>query len=224
MNHDLSFYITGIEQGMIAALKKAVGKGDPDEGFAEDGYVRMIKGYDGELNATALRSAISKMTTSFPLIFVTYINGKDARASWDSGLPDEPMTMRRDCRFAAVVCSNDARGTEARRVGAPGSVGVYQMEADAVTALGGLRVERQDGSEKVLLTLAPLTPSGDSPIMQVPGVTAFAAYFDTYFEYDLPDRRAVEPIVIEEIIFGLDPLNTPGRPGELPGVQGNQLR
>jgi hypothetical protein len=221
---DLAFYIRGIEAGMIAALKSAVGLGDPDQGFAENGYVKMIKGYDGEMNAGALRAAISKIATSFPLMFVSYVNGKDDRAAWDSGLPNEPVTMGRDCRFAVVVATNDARGTEARRAGAAGNPGVYQMEADAVTALGGKLIavqvpaeEEAEVIETVYLTLRPLLPAGDSPIMQLPNVTAFAQYFDTYFEYELPDRRG-EPITIDQINFGISPLDRSQAGDGAPGV------
>src|SRR4051812_283107 len=99
---DLAFYIRGIEAGMIAALKSAVGLGDPDQGFAENGYVKMIKGYDGEMNAGELRAAVPRMVTNSPLMFVSYVTARDDRAAWDSGLPSEPVWMGRTCRFVVV--------------------------------------------------------------------------------------------------------------------------
>jgi hypothetical protein len=220
MIFDLAYYIRNIEAGMIAALSKALLKvpldedGNPPEGFSADGYVKMIKPYQGELNASSLRQAISGSVKNFPLIFITYVNGQDEEVVTGSVIPGEAITMKRDCRFAVVCCSNDARGTEERQSS------TYQMMADTVTTLGNRVIEKQEGSEKVMLTLQPLMPAGDSAITQIPGIWAIAQYFDTYFKYDLKDHRELGPIVINEIIFGITPLNAISGPatGE-PGVE-----
>lgn len=210
MIFDTAYYIKGIEAGMIAGLKAAIGKGVGDE-YALDGYVRMIKPYRGELNAGSLRQAISGSVKNFPLIFVTYVNtGREDEVNTGSVLPGEPITMRRECRFAAVCCSNDARGTDERQEG------TIQMAADAVSALGNRLIEKQEGQELVRLTRKPLKPAGDSAITQLPNIWAIAQYFDTSFDYDLADQRNVASIVVTDINLTFDVLGS--NPSGAPGV------
>lgn len=219
MSRGTDYYIENIREGMVQVLRSKLlkvpldGEGNPPEGYSADGYLRMIKGYVGDLSLGGLQKAIAAEARNYPLVLVFYINGNDSVPEWETALPGEAKTMRRDCRFGAACCSNNARGSEER------GADVIRMVGDVVRVLGNRMFARQEGDEKVNLTLEPVTPAGDRPLL-LPGVTALIQHFDVPFHYDLEDHReSGEVIVVTDINLRLDVLNLDvDSPGGVPGA------
>lgn len=212
MIRDFDFYVGGIEDGMLKALEtemKALG-------------VKTFASYSGELEPDTLKKAIAALTPKFPLVMVCYAGGKDINLPRTSPVFGASRVFQHECSFAVICAADDSRGETARRRGAGfKKIGAYQMLAAARDILSDLqltaRVEGEDEPE--LLTYQPLTPSATEFIARIPEVTAYAEIFDTYFKWETRDRSKPGRAV-EEIIVGVDRINTPTElPGNLPGVK-----
>jgi phage gp37-like protein len=204
------FFITGIEDGIMAALDAAVGKDAPG------GYVKTIASYAGEMDSDQLRRALGELTPRLPLMLVAYGDGKDAQDPRTAAVMGEPRIYRHDCTFTVICLSGDARGDLARRRGAGSMPGVYRMIADARAALGGLKFEREHEGSMLLLNPEPLKLSGVEYIARLPNLTAYAVHFDTYVQFSETDRRQPGRLV-SELIFTVE--NTyPKGDANLPGV------
>ncbi|MBA3242470.1 MAG: DUF1834 family protein [Acidobacteria bacterium] len=200
-----SFIVGGIEESMIAALKEYCKEYNPD-----------VSAYGGELDAKNLREALEHLQPRFPLYLASYGDGKD---TFQTALGPEigaPHQYRHDCSFTVICCSNNARSEGARRRGALGDVGVWEMVEDAQTALSRMQFVVVVGEEKFLLNQEPLNPAGVEYIAHLPEMTAYAVQFDTYFFWVTPDRR--EPASsVQEIEIELFP-STGGTNSDRPGV------
>ncbi len=204
MEHGFDFFVAGIEDGMIAALKPAMP------------YVKEWGTYGGELDTEQLRRALGELTPRMPLVLVSYEDGEDVESPATAPLPGEPRVFKHDCGFAVIVVSGDARGDLARRRGKGQDIGAYKMIADAKSALDCLQFKVVDGDETVLLNPEPLKPAGVDYIARLPQLTAYAIHYDTYFKYLTPDRTTTGPLV-QELIFEVE--NTYPKDGSnLPGV------
>jgi hypothetical protein len=198
---EFDFFVSGIEDGIIAVIS---GLKTPT------GYLKTIDSYGGELDEKTLKSFVDQLAPMFPLVLVAYGDGDDVLSPVTSVALGEPRVFRHDCTFSVICCSDDARGETRQR---KGTAGVYKMLADTRKLLAGIRF-RKEGE---LLTLNPLTPNGVEYIARLPGLTAYAAHFETYFKWQEPDRRDPD-VEVTELIFEVDPLNAPTGPGGLPGV------
>jgi hypothetical protein len=208
-----SFKVGGIEDGIVAALAAYCTSYKPD-----------VATYAGELDPKNLREALGSLSARFPLYLVSYGDGEDVLRSPlgpDIGAPREYLHK---CGFSVICCDDNARGEAARRRGATGHVGVWQLIEDAQTALTRMQfvavIEHEDADdEKVLLNTEPLNPAGIEHITQLSELTAYAVHFDTAFLYTTPDRRqpgaAVQEIEIE--IFPSGHGSNTSRPGVLLG-------
>lgn len=194
---------------MVAALKEYCASYKPD-----------VATYAGELDAKNLREALDSLTVRFPLFLVSYGDGEDKLLSPLGPEIGAPREYEHRCGFSVICCDDNARGDEARRRGASGHVGVWQMIEDAQAAL--LRMQfvaviqhGGEDNEKILLNTEPLTPTGIEHIAQVPELTAYALHFDTAIVYTTPDRRTpgghVSQIEIE--IFPSSRGTNTSRPG-----------
>jgi phage gp37-like protein len=223
--HGLDFFIKSIEDGIIALLRyRHEARGDNP-----DGYLKELGTYGGELDESAIRDYIEQMSPQFPLELVTYAEGKDKVDPATSSAAGAPRDWRHDCTFTVIVCDDDSRGEEERRHGTVGRPGVYKMGGDARRTLMGLRFARRgdqvvtlvpnqklhDGD--VLLNYGPFNPAGFQFIARLPGLTAYAQHFETYWIETEPDRRAAGTPV-SELIFDITAVAGSRQPGQLPGV------
>lgn len=203
------FHVGGIEDGIIAALRAAVGTGAPA------GYAKTIASYGGQLDADHLKKALSDITPMMPLFLVGYGDGEDVQSPATAPVPPTlPRYFRHDCTFTVFCCTDDARGEKARR---RGKTGVYRMISDAWETLGGLQFVALDGQEQVVLNPEPLRPAGVDYIARLPNLTAYAVHFDTWFKHATPDRSVTGPLV-QELIFDVENQYQKGEPPNLPGV------
>lgn len=205
MNKDLRFFISGIEDGVIAALKVT----------AAD-YFGDVTTYGGELDKKDLKTALEELTPRFPLFLVSYVQGEDPHETATSPEPGAPWEVRHDCTFIVICVDDDARGEEERRRGA---VGVYRMLSDVDEALSHRQfVGILDDDETVLLNPGEFIPTGIEHLAHLPDQTAYARTFSTYFKYLTPDRR--DPALpINSIEFEIDLSASAKRSANmLPGV------
>ncbi|HEY6334099.1 MAG TPA: phage protein Gp37 [Blastocatellia bacterium] len=230
------FYVGGIEDGIVAALSQTLL-------IANGGYMKTIQTYGGELDTDTIKEAVSQLALSFPLMLVSYADGKDVRfpatplVARDAGFPvtvtgapqQVPQNYKHECTFSVICCSADARGEFQRRRGvaavSPGvsTQGVYKMLADARDTLSGLQFQLVDQSDNaVLLNNDPLMPVGVEFIARLPNMTAYAIHFSTYFRYTSPDRTSA-PGAVNQVVFVLQGqrgvgANNPNEP-PTPGVE-----
>jgi len=221
MANGFDFHIGGIEDGIVAALSQSLL-------IANGGYMKVIQTYGGELDSDTIKSAISQLALSFPLMLVAYGDGKDVRfpatpmVGRDAGFPIVPISnpqpvlqavpqnYKHECSFSVICCSADARGELERRrgvtVSAPGvsSPGVYKMLADVRDAISGLKFQATDQeSNVVLLNSDPMVPVGVEFIARLPQMTAYAQHFLTAFQYSSRDRTTA-PGALNEVVFNLE--------------------
>lgn len=220
--------VKGTEDGIVALLKHLYMR--PDN---PDGYLNEATTYGGELNEKTLQAFIDQLAPRFPLMLVAYGDGADKLEPATSAAVGEPRIWRHDCSFAIFCCDDDSRGESERRHGSVGGPGLYQMIDDVRNGLAGVSFARRvvDDIEQivvrvpnrkpavgdVLLNLEPLKPSGVEYLARLPGLTAYAQHFDTYFRWTEPDRRVAD-IAVEDLVFDVTPLNSETSPGEMPGV------
>jgi len=218
--------VKGTEDGIVALLKYLYERRDDNP----TGYVNEIATYGGEIpDEKTLKSFIDELVPRFPLMLVAYGDGADKEVPATSPSFGEPRIWRHECTFSVICCDDDARGEDERRRGSASGPGLYQMIDDVREALAGVsfakrgeqivvRVpNRQPLEGDVLLNLDPLKIAGVEYLARLPGLTAYAQHFDTYFKWIEPDRRAAG-IPVEELIFDVQTLNGPSQPGETPGV------
>lgn len=210
MAKDLEFYLGGIEDAIIELLENQM---------ASLG-VKSFATYSGELDTENVKRAIGELSRSFPLVMVSYADGEDTRLSPVPMIFGEPIHFRHDCTFVVICASDDARGTNAQRRGAQvgnKKLGIYSMLSKVRELLTGLEIKKQHENEQVLLTLNPLIPTSNEFIARLPGLTAYAVPFDTYFKWSSVDRTQ-EATEVSEVVLGVESLNaprfpTPNKPG-----------
>jgi hypothetical protein len=218
MSNDLHFYITGIQDGLKAVIEAAHG--------GAQGYLNAIEVYGGPRDDIAIIDFIAQLTPRFPAALVVF--GDTAKKLDPATSPafGEPRTFRVDCVFTVICCDDNMRGEVDRQRGDATSPGVIKMFSDANETLSGLLFVRRGNATvaieggllpgDVLLTDEPLTPAGER-FLDLPGVTAYASDFETYFHWTEPDRRGVETAVteldLEFEVMGGEQLS-----GQLPGV------
>lgn len=219
---DLRFdqVIAGIEDGMVNALTNAIGV------QAEDGYVKTIISYGGELEEN-LQRALGVLTPRMPAMLVAYTEGEDfLNPATQQVMPGEPRHFRHDCTFIVFCLDANARGEKQRRLGAPGAMGAYRMIGDAKSVLGGkkfrmllgvLTEEGEELSEGTMLNGEPLRYAGVDHIGRLPEITAYAVRFDTWFRYSEPDRTQPGQLV-DELIIDVENTFEKGE-ANLPGVK-----
>jgi hypothetical protein len=205
---DFHFYVAGIEDGFIEVLQAAVG--------GPDGYLNEpATAYGGELDEKTLKQFIDELTPRFPLLLVSYGEGDDTLMPATSPAFGNPRTWRHDCTFGVICCDDNARSERDQQRGdaSVGRPGVIKMISDVRDALGGLRLKQ----ESELLTFEPLRVAGVRYLARLPGLTAYIADFDTYFEWTEPDRRQAGTAVTG-IDFEVTANMQRGPVSQLPGV------
>lgn len=219
--HDLHYYITGIQDGLKSVLEAAHG--------GAQGYLNAVEVYGGAPDDEAMLNFIAQMTPRFPFELVAFGDTVKKLDPATSAAFGDPRTFRVDCVFTVICCDDNMRGEVDRQRGDAASPGVVKMFSDVDESLSGLHLARRDDATvavvpgkklpdgDVLLTDGPLTPSGDR-YLELPGITAYAADFETYFHWTEPDRREAETAVTE---IEIDFEGTDGGqlPGQLPGVK-----
>lgn len=221
---DLDFeqIVGGIEDAILQVLANQM------EG------VKHFDTYSGELDSDNLKRALGQLSSSFPLVLVSYTDGKDTEDPKVSAVGNRPLHYRQDCSFAVICVSTDARGEKTRR---RGKTGVYKMLAQVRDILSGLRFKAEfenedDEKEEFLLTNQPLKPNGIECIARLPNITAYATFFDTYFRFSTKNR-SVPGTAVETIELDLkstsridkeisdvvnDEVETNNAPANVPGV------
>jgi hypothetical protein len=207
---NFEYIISGIEDGIIAALDQAIGN------ISNGGYINTIATYSGELDREQIKHAIGALTAKFPLLLVSYAEGEDVLDPPTPAVKGKPRHYRHDCSFTVICCSDNARGEKARRRGAGTSAGVYRMISDVRTILGGLRLWAQEGEEKFLLNHEPFRYADVEYVAKLPELTAYAVHFETYFRFSEPDRSEQGPLV-SELVFDVENTYQKGETN-LPGV------
>ncbi len=210
---DFDFYVGGIEDAILALLEtemKPLG-------------VKTFATYSGELDSDNLKRAIGALAPKFPLVMVSYTDGKDINSPMESPVFGKPRVFKHECSFAVICAANDSRGENARRRGAlvgTKRMGVYQMLSKVRDLLSDLQLKAIYEGQEVLLTYKPLEPSATEFIARIPEVTAYAEIFDTYFKWETRDRSQAGTNVTE-FILDVDSLNALDVPEEqnLPGVK-----
>jgi phage gp37-like protein len=211
MNPTFDQIIGGIEDGIIAALTAAV------HVSVDDGYVKTITSYGGEMESQEVVEALSVLTPRLPAMFVAYGSGEDTlNPATQPAIKGEPRLFRHDCGFTVICCDNNARGEKARRRGAPGAVGIYKMMADVKAIIGGLQLDGIIGDESKILNSEPMRWAGVDHIARLKDLSAYAVHFGTWFRYAEPDRTQLGQLVQEVVIT----INNTFEKGEsnLPGV------
>jgi len=206
MPADFEFFVGGIEDGIIQILTQRL--------KAPEGYLKAIDTYGGELDADTLKKFVSELAPRFPLALVAYGDGEDKMMPATAPVFGEPRIWQHSCHFTVLTCDDNARGERKQRRGASDRPGVIKMISDVRDILAGLKF-RKEGE---LLTYDPLKPGGVEYIARLPGLTAYASHFETYWRWTEPDRR--EPgIPVSDLIFEVEPLNEPASgPGGKTGV------
>jgi phage gp37-like protein len=211
MNLGFDQIIGGIEDGIIAALKTAVGVG------VADGYVKTVESYGGEMESQEVEEVLSVLTPRLPAMFVAYGSGDDTlNPATQTSLPGEPRHFRHDCGFTVVCCDNNARGEKQRRRGAPGAVGLYRMMADVRAIISGVQFKATIDSESKILNSEPMRLAGVDHIARLKDLTAYAVHFGTWFRYSEADRRQSGQLV-QEVVITIDNTFEKGE-SNLPGV------
>jgi hypothetical protein len=208
--HGFDFHVGGIEDGILAALAP-LKVGQPD------GYVKTLDTYSGQLDSDQLKRALGDITPTMPTMLVAYGDGQDVLDPATAPVMGLPRFFRHDCTFTVICLSDDARSEKARRRGSVSGVGTYRMIADAQVKLGGLRFKAIEGSESLLLNGEPLRYDGVEYLTRLPGLTAYAVHFATYFRYAEPDRSVQGPLV-QELVLTIEPTNVATNEPNLPGV------
>jgi phage gp37-like protein len=205
---EFDFFVGGIEDGIIQALKTSYG--------VPGGYVKAVSSYGGEIDAAALQAFIAQYAPQFPLMLVSYGQGLDKQIPVLSPAFNEPRIWQHECTFGVICCSSDARSEQIRRRGIAGSVGVYKMLGDVRRALAGLRLATTD-TPPVMLTFEPLMLQGTEWLVRQPELTAYVQNVKTYFKWTEPDR-SVATHAVTEFDFSVVSNNDAKEPGRLPGV------
>lgn len=214
-NQTFDFYVTGLEDGLIAALR------------AGCAWAKEVTTYAGELDEVAIREALSRLVNRMPLILVTYGQGEDvlspATAAVAADKPTEiastagrpggeiavhhtqPRVYQHNCMFTAIVVSNDMRGEQARRRGIANQAGLYRMMADVKGTIDDIQFSVLDPvNGTILLNVQPFKPIAVDYLAKLPDLTAYAVHWETAFKYITPDRT-VTATPINQLIFGLEP-------------------
>jgi len=219
------FYVAGIEDGMIAALKQACP------------YAKEISAYGGDLDSDRLREALSRLAPRLPLFLVSYGQGEDCESPAQSQLIDSPaadlgqtpsgdieafygvpLLYEHRCTFTVIVCSDDARGEKARRRGVVNAKGLYGMIADVRGALDGIQFwQKPVNADAILLNPMPFKPMAVDYLAKLPDLSAYAIHYESYFKYETADRR-VAGLPISEVDFTVQNTDAVSDGFNLPGV------
>lgn len=210
---DFEFYVGGIEDAILQLLEaemKPLG-------------VKTFATYSGELSDPAkVKEAIGSLSPKFPLVLVSYADGVDKPVPKLAPVFGEPLVFAHECTFVVICASADARGERAQRRGqlvGNKRIGCYGMLSKAREILSGLQINALVEGEDVLLTHSPLLPEANEFIARLPGITAYAVPFGTYFKWLSKDRT--EPGTdVETIVLDVDALNAFGKENQnKPGVE-----
>jgi len=223
------FFVSGIEDGIIAALKSSLP------------YVKEITSYSGDMDSErTVREALARMANRLPGIFVCYAAGSDEPSPAVAPLVNTPnavsvgaaqsygqvvarysapVVYRHDCSFVVIAVSGDVRGDQARRRGAGGVPGLYAMIADIKNTLDGIQfsVDLPSDAGRVLLTGEPLRPEAADYLARLPEISAYAVWYGTWFRYATADRSTALPLV-QEVLVEVDNTWQKGQPPNRPGV------
>jgi Domain of unknown function (DUF1834) len=207
---DFEFYVGGIEDAVLDLL---------EEKLKEFG-VKTFAYYSGELDSDNLKTALSTLTATFPLVMVSYTQGTDIEDPKTSAVSGNPIYFRHDCSFVVMCLSNDARGETARRRGKKTgnkTIGAYKMISKARKELGGVRFITNIDGEKITLN-TPLIYADIEYIGKLPNITAYATHFETSFRFSTEDRT-VETRLVDSLTLEVEKLNDNGNlPDNTPGV------
>ncbi len=108
-NKDFEFYVGGIEDTILTLLEtemKPLG-------------VKTFASYSGELDSENLKQALGALTPKFPLVMVSYADGRDTQDPKTPAILGRSLHYRHDCSFAVICASSDARrrnGTATREI------------------------------------------------------------------------------------------------------------
>ena len=213
MNRDFDINVAGIEDSINGALIQVVG--------GPEGYAKTVETYSGELDSETIRDYLEELRARFPLFLSCYTDGEDVKSPAIVPAFGQPRIFRHRCTFTTFVASDDARGENARRRGARGGggVGVYRMIADVRNALAGRLFRNTAEDDKDLFNVEPMTPAGVEFVARMPEMALYAVHHETEFEWIEPDRRQPgRPVT--GLIVDVHSTGGVGRPGGLPGVQG----
>jgi hypothetical protein len=231
------FYVTGLEDGMIAALQHSCL------------WAKTVTTYAGELDEVAIREGLARLVNRMPLILVTYGQGEDVQAPGVGAIAAsftpgtlastlerqggpiaianlKPRVFQHNCLFSAIIVSNDTRGELARRrakteTGAtiPGAIGLYQMMGEVKAAVDDLQFYVIDptADKPVRLNTQPFKPVAVDYMAKLPDITAYAVHWETAFKYRTPDRTPQYPKVKDLIV---DVTNTESFDNTHPGAPG----
>jgi len=131
--------IAAIEDGIVERIKAASTGGVL--GYA----LKEVKTYGGELDEDGLREVVKR----YPAVWVVWAGSRfteKARGLWWE-----------DATFAVIVATKSLRNEQARRHGAPGEVGSYQIVKDVKALLGG---------NALGLDIQPLQPTAGRSLFQ----------------------------------------------------------
>lgn len=209
---DFNFYVGGIEDVMLALIEQEL----------KPLGVKTFSTYSGEMDSDNLKKALGTLKSQFPLVMVSYTDGKDIQLPRQAAVLGNPRQFQHECSFAVICATNDSRGETARRRGAlVGSkkIGTYQMLSKTREILIDRRLKIRIENEDHLLTYDPLMPSGTEFIARLPDITAYAQIFDTYFKYQSVDRRD-DGVPVSEFTLDVKNLNDQHIPeANLPGLK-----
>jgi len=219
--HDQHFFITGIQDGLKTVLEAAHG--------GAQGYLNAVEVYGGPSDDDSIQAFIAQHVPRFPAELVAFGDTVKKLAPATSAALGQPRTFRIDCVFTVMCCDDNLRGVVDQLRGDAGSPGVIKMFSDVGETLSGLQLARRGEATvavvpgrklpigDVLLTHGPLTPTGER-YLELPGLTVYAADYETYFQWTEPDRRTADNGV-EELVLDVTPRGGPGQPADgKPGV------
>lgn len=210
MIRDFDFYVGGTEDELIKKL-------DSTLGVKHGAYAKKVESYGGEFDADVIREYLTEYLGLLPLFLVCYEVGDDKTNPATGVERGKPRVVEHEAFFDIFAASGDARGERARRRGVAGGVGAYKMISDVRTTLSGLDLFKDDGDEKVLLTLDPLTLAGVVYPIRLPEITAYAQRVRTRFKWLEPDRRE-EGRAVEQVTIDLNSTSVGTGGANMPGV------
>jgi phage gp37-like protein len=198
---DFDFYVRNIEDAIVKTIDEAIGLRPGEEDPAR--YVKTIATYGGQLDKSNVREAIAKLVPGFPLVLVSYGDGKTKPFAGGGGGYGDPPLHEHTCHFLVLCLDNDVRGRQVQARGSEVHPGAYRMVSDVMTALDGLQFKLRVApapAPLVLLNTLALTPTDVEVIDRTGSASGYAVSFDTQFKWLGPERRG--PVVhVTELIF-----------------------
>lgn len=176
-NFDFSFYVRGIEDGILAILK------DPMAAIG----VNVLVLYTGQLDdLKALEDAISQQTLKYPFVMVSYAGGASDADPVASEVMGEPVYERHDCGFSIIVADDNPQGEGQRRNK------LYDMASVVWDTLVGVRLTKDVDGQPITLNTTPFRRPEHVPLV-LPNATGLGIMFEIAFEWESPDRTETAP-------------------------------